>query len=175
MLAQDGGADPHSISAALGFQNRCRSRPASSCVGIVYSNSFRFARVAFSPYCVKTLDNTGVFSAAFALSGLKTAPWKLHSTCEQAVFEGLLRPSSATGLPPGKGDGKKAPKRGAHWRQEFKYTMPVEIPARFERAIAYAATRRLSTWLWDHLEPGAGIEPASAGSKPALLTAAPAR
>ena len=31
-MAQDGGVDPHSISAALGFLDRCRSRPASSCI-----------------------------------------------------------------------------------------------------------------------------------------------
>ena len=30
-MAQDGGVDPHSITAAHGFQGRCRSRPASSC------------------------------------------------------------------------------------------------------------------------------------------------
>ena len=31
-MAQDGGVDPHSISAAYGFLDRCRSRPASSCI-----------------------------------------------------------------------------------------------------------------------------------------------
>ena len=31
-LAQDGGADPHDFAAAHGFLDRCRSRPASSCV-----------------------------------------------------------------------------------------------------------------------------------------------
>ena len=31
-MAQDGGVDPHSIAAAHGFLDRCRSRPASSCI-----------------------------------------------------------------------------------------------------------------------------------------------
>ena len=31
-LAQDGGADPHDFAAAHGFLDRCRSRPASSCI-----------------------------------------------------------------------------------------------------------------------------------------------
>ncbi len=31
-MAQDGGVDPHSVSAAHGFLDRCRSRPASSCL-----------------------------------------------------------------------------------------------------------------------------------------------
>ena len=37
------------------------------------------------------------------------------------------------------------------------------------------ATCCLSTWLWNRMEPGEGVGPSSAGSKPALLTAAPAR
>ena len=37
------------------------------------------------------------------------------------------------------------------------------------------ATCCLTFWLWNLMEPGKGIEPFSAGSKPALLTAAPAR
>ena len=37
------------------------------------------------------------------------------------------------------------------------------------------ATCCLSAWLWNRMEPGEGVGPSSAGSKPALLTAAPAR
>ena len=32
VLAQDGGVDPHGISAARGFQGRCQRRLTSSCV-----------------------------------------------------------------------------------------------------------------------------------------------
>ena len=31
-MAQDGGVDPHNISVALGFQNRCQRRLTSSCI-----------------------------------------------------------------------------------------------------------------------------------------------
>ena len=31
-MAQDGGVDPHSISAAHGFLDRCQRRPTSSCI-----------------------------------------------------------------------------------------------------------------------------------------------
>ena len=56
-------------------------------LGIVHSNTCRFSWADFRPYCVKTLENTGVFPAGFALSVLKSAPRKLLCTCEIAVFE----------------------------------------------------------------------------------------
>ena len=31
-MAQDGGVDPHSITAAHGFLDRCQRRPTSSCI-----------------------------------------------------------------------------------------------------------------------------------------------
>ena len=75
-------------------------------------NPCRFARAYLGRDFVQALDNTGVFPAAFASPRPKSAPRKLRSTCELAIIEGFLLPTSAAGLTPGKGGGAKRPDKG---------------------------------------------------------------
>ena len=65
-------------------------------------NPCRFARAYLGRDFVQALDNTGVFPAGFASPQPKSAPRKLRSTCELAIFEGFLRPTNAAGLAPSK-------------------------------------------------------------------------
>ena len=75
-------------------------------------NPCRFARAYLGRDFVQALDNTGVFPAGFASPQPKSAPRKLRSTCELAIIEGFLLPTSAAGLTPGKGGGAKRPDKG---------------------------------------------------------------
>ena len=75
-------------------------------------NPCRFARAYLGRDIVQALDNTGVFPAGFASPQPKSAPRKLRSTCELAIIEGFLFPTSAAGLTPGKGGGAKRPDKG---------------------------------------------------------------
>ena len=76
------------------------------------SNLCWFGRADLGQYFVPVLENTGVFPAACASSWPKSAPRKLRSTCELAVFEGFLRPTRAAGLTPSKRGGTKSPEKG---------------------------------------------------------------
>ena len=174
-MAQDGGVDPHDLTAAHGFLDRCRSRPASSCVGRRAPNPCRFSRANERSFCVEILENTEVFSSAFALPVRPFVPRKLRSTLARAKIEGFLHRQEKLGWRPASAKMEKAPVLAVQGRQGFGALRPMELPGRFERPITYVATSCLSSWLWKRLAPGRGFEPQPTGSKPMVLTVTPAR
>ncbi|MBR6920805.1 MAG: hypothetical protein IKH51_01285, partial [Clostridia bacterium] len=76
--------------------------------------------------CVKSLENTKVFTAAFALPVRPFAPRKLRSTREREKIEIFLRRQGKAGWRPASAKAEKEPIWVAHGRQVLDALRPAK-------------------------------------------------